>query len=345
MEHYFSKVHSQTSTRFWINNPTVAEMKLSLEHGVVHCTTNPTYSANMIQRDPDFAYKTIDQCLNISTNDSVVAQRVQELLIARIMEHFKPLYEKSNGSLGLVSIQGDPYAEVNADHIIHEGRSAKKLGPNYLAKIPVTKAGLIAIETLLAEGVPVIATEIFAISQMIAACEAYNRAFKKSGKHVPYFITHITGIFDEYLKKEVVDPLQIDISPEVLSWAGLTVARKQYNIFKKQGFKGIMLGGGARTMEHFTGVVGEEMHVTINWNTAEELIQKNPPVTNAMSIETPKSVIDELTRKLPDFAIAYDEKGLTIDQFATFGPVERFRRIFLNGWDQLLQAIASRRTK
>ena len=343
MAQYFQKLKAQTETRLWINNPTPEEMKLSIAAGAIHCTTNPTYSANMLQRDRDYTLGVIDSCLPHSSNDSAVADRVQEKLVQRIMTTFRPLYDQSGGTLGLVSIQGDPYAEVDARRIVDEARTYHQLGPNYLAKIPVTHAGLEAIETLLAEGVPVIATEIFAISQMIAACEVYRRATAKSGKRPAYFVTHITGIFDEYLKKEVVDPLRIAIAPAVLAQAGLAVARKQYRLFHERKYDGILLGGGARITDHFTGLVGGNMHITINWSTAAEILALNPAVENTIAKETPPQVIEELQQKLPGFAEAYAEDSLTIDEFEEYGPVQRFRRVFINGWDQILGAIAARR--
>ena len=49
-ENYFTKLKKETPTRLWINNPTVAEVRLALDHGAVSCTTNPTYGGNMIRR-------------------------------------------------------------------------------------------------------------------------------------------------------------------------------------------------------------------------------------------------------------------------------------------------------
>jgi len=93
------------------------------------------------------------------------------------------------------------------------------LGKNFITKIPATKAGLKALEALIPEDMPMIATEVMGIAQAVYTCEMYQRVSKKCGKHPPFYLTHITGIFDEHLKN-VVKRDNIDISPDVLWQAG-----------------------------------------------------------------------------------------------------------------------------
>jgi transaldolase len=339
---FFTKLKRETPTRLWINNPTVQEAHLAIEHGGVCCTTNPTYGANMIRRDGEFARAVIRDCLKQSADDVVVADLVQQRLVTRILGIFRPLFESSQGQEGYVSIQGDPRFDTDADHIIGEALRYRSLGPNFIAKVPATAAGLKAMEYLLAEGVQVIATEIFGLSQMVATCEMYRRATAKGGKRPVFYVTHITGIFDEYLK-EYVEKQGIKIAPEVLAVAGATVARRQYRIMKERGYDGILLGGGARGTHHFTDFVGGEIHITINWSTAEEILALNPPVTNRVSIETPREVIAELEQKLPDFRKAWREGELAVEEFAGYGPVQRFRNQFIRGWTQMLDTIKEER--
>jgi transaldolase len=343
-ENFFTTLKKETPTRLWINNPTVSEVKLAINHGAVSCTTNPTYSANMIRRDGEFARAVIQECLKQSGDDTGVADLTQQRLVTRVLEMFQPLYERSQGKDGYVSIQGDPRADTDPDHIVGEAFRYRSLGANMIAKIPATAAGLKAMEVLIASGMPVIATEIFALSQMVAACEMYRRAAAEGGKRPVFYVTHITGIFDEHLK-EYVEKQGIQIAPERLAVAGATVAQRQYRIMKERGYDGILLGGGARGTHHFTDFVGGEFHITINWSTAEEILALNPPVTNRISIETPGEVIAELEQKLPDFRKAWREGELRVEEFAEYGPVQRFRNQFIRGWNQMLDTIKEERGK
>ena len=345
-ENFFTKLKRETPTRLWVNNPTVPEVELAIDHGAVCCTTNPTYGSNMIRRDGEFARAVIRECIEQSEgeDEDVVADLVQQRLVARVLELFRPLYDRSDGREGYVSIQGDPRADTDADHIVNEAFRYRPLGPNFITKIPANAAGIKAMEILVAEGMPVIATENFSLSQTATICEAYRGAAAKGSKRPVFFVTHITGIYDEELR-EYVEKQGVQIAPETLFVAGVTVARRQYRFMQERGYDGIMLGGGARGTHHFTEFVGGAMHITINWSTAEEILALDPPLTDRMTIETPREVIEELEQKLPDFRKAWREDELAVEEFAEFGPVQRFRNQFLRGWNELLDAIREERAK
>jgi len=344
---YFRRVTELTPTRLWINNPTPEEADKAIAAGAISCTTNPTFCMKQITAEPehDYVISVIDDVIKEEDNDSKVADLVYQKLAKKIMDKFLPLYEKNPGEQGFVSIQGDPFFDDDADHIINETLRFRKLGKNSIAKIPVTKAGLDALEVMIPEDIPMIATEVMAISQAVYVCEMYKRVSKKYGMYPPFYLTHITGIFDEHLQN-VVKEKGISISPDILWQAGCIIARKQYNIFKERSYRGIMLGGGARGLHHFTEMVGSEMHITINWKgTADKLIELDPPVVYRMFNPASPHVVDELLEKVPDFKKAYFEDGLKIDEFKDFGPVNLFRTQFMNGWSYLLNVIKERREK
>jgi len=346
-ENYFLKVKELSPTRFWINNPTPVEAEKAILAGAISCTTNPTYAMKQIfkEDEKDYVLNIVDEVVKDVKDDNEACDLIQQKLVKRMLNKFLPLYERNPGKEGFVSIQGNPFADDDTDHIIEEALRYRKLGKNFIAKIPVTKAGLKAIEALIPEDMPMIATEVMGIAQAVYTCEMYQQVSKKCGKHPPFYLTHITGIFDDYLRN-IVKRDNIDISPDVLWQAGCIVARKQYKIFKERKYPGIMLGGGARGLHHFTEMVGSEMHVTINWTgTADKLIEVNPPVVYRMFNPVPQKVIDDLLEKIPDFRRAYMEDGLTVDEFKDFGPVVLFRDSFLKGWTYMLKIIQERRKK
>lgn len=344
---YFIRVTNQTPTRLWINNPTTKEAHKAIEAGAISCTTNPTFCMKQIMDESEHNYvqSVINNTIKEEDKDSKVADLVQQKLAKRIMDIFLPLYEDKPGYQGFVSIQGNPFFDDNKDHILAEALQYSKLGKNFIAKIPVTKAGLEALEDLIPKNIPIIATEIMSISQAVYVCEMYQRISKKNRSYPPFYVTHITGIFDEYLQN-IVKQDNVNISSDILWQAGCIVARKQYSILKERDYPGIMLGGGARGLHHFTEMVGSDMHITINWKgTVDKLIELNPPVVYRMFNPAPQDVIDELTEKIHDFKKAYFENGLKIDEFKNFGPVNLFRTQFMNGWEYLLKVINESRKK
>ena len=341
---YFHRVYEETPTRFWINNPTAGDLELAIAAGAVNCTTNPAYCSKLIQSETDYIYGLIDDVIAETQDDQEAARRVCDIVSLRLLKRFALMHEASGGTRGFVTIQGDPREDEDTDAIVNDALRHSKLAKNFMANIPVTVAGARAMAKLIALDVPLCATDIFSLSQAVFMYETYKRAAEKSGKQPAFFLTHITGVFDQYLA-EFVKQEVIDIAPEVLAQAGCAIARKQYHLLKQRGCKGTMLGCGARGIQHFTEFVGGDMHIAINWSTAEELIEADGPVEPRIDVETPQVVLDELCEKLPDFRKAFSEDGLSPEEFEKFGPLILFHNMFLKGYEKLLDKIAIRRKR
>lgn len=341
-EGYFHRVAANTPTRFWVNNPSGQELEKAVAAGAISCTTNPAYCSKLMRSEPEYIARLVDQVARETDDVDAAADRVYRIAATRIIDRLRPLYDASKGTQGFMTLQGDPREDEDTACIVAAALRYRELGPNFMAKIPVTPAGLAAIEAMVAHDIPICATEVFAISQAIRVCEAYQKACSKTGNHPPFYVTHITGIFDQYLD-ELVHSRGVDISPEVLGHAGCAIGRKQYRLLKQRGYDAILLGGGARGTQHFTEFVGGEMHITINWSTAQTLIEEDAPVVSRIGLMEPPEILEELDAKLPEFSKAYHDDGLALGEYADFGPVQLFRNMFLEGQGQLLAQLAGRR--
>lgn len=343
---FFHRVTAQTPTRFWINNVTRKEADIAIEAGAVGCTQNPAYVWKMLSHpeEKDYAISFVDAAIQETTSDDEVLLKVQRSLVAEIAKKFFPIYEKSGGKNGYVSIQGNPLKE-DADTIIREARFNRKGGANIMAKIPAIVEGLEAIETLLAEGTPINATEVMAVRQALDVASVYNKVCTNK-KDIPRcYYSHISGIYDQYLQ-EYVKKENIDISPDSLWQAGIILAKKSWHMTKAIAPQLGFIGGGARGLHHFTEMIGADAVVTINWKgTAENLIEQNPPVVQRFFMTHPDAVIDELTEKLTDFQRGYFVHGIKPHEYEDFGPVVLFRNSFVEAWNNALDFIANRRKK
>lgn len=342
---YFHRVHRMSPTMFWINNPSRDEARTAIDQGALGCTNNPSYSHKMLTHpdEAEQARKYLDEAVRESKDDDEVAAIFQRKLVKPIQEIFYPIWEKTNGAHGYVSIQGDPIHEHDENVIIREAHENGALGKNIAIKIPCTRAGLIAMETLVAEGYPINATEIMSVSQGINLCEMYESITRKTKKTPPLWLSFITGIYDEYLENYVRDN-KVEIEGDIVRQAGMAATRKMYQIIQDRAYKATIIGGGARQLRHFTEMVGGNQVVTINWKgTAETLIQQNPDVVHRFHNPVPPLVIDELRKKLPDFRRGWDQNGLTVEEYEEFGPVELFRSMFLSSWNAVLAEIKNKR--
>ena len=342
---YFKRVQELTPTKFWINNPTREEADWALAEGALGCTCNPSYCGKMLFDRPgekDYSSQLLDEVIREVDTATAAQEELQRRLVGKIAEKFMPLYEKFPREHGYVSIQGDPVNEDDAAVVIREARKNRTVAENICCKIPTTESGLEAMETLVAEDVPINATEVFAIQQALDLCELYEKVSKESGKRPKFYISHITGIYDEYLR-EAAERDNIDISTDILWQAGLSIARKLYQIYLDRGFNVTFIGGGARGTQHFTEMVGGDVCVTINWKgTADQLLEEDPPVVERLFNPVPDYIVEELLEKLPDYRRGYEEGALSPEEYEEFGPVVKFRNSFLKDWKRVLDEAEKR---
>jgi len=341
---YFKRVARYTPTRFWINNVTRREAELALAEGAVGCTQNPAYLSKVLKSADDGEYlreialRLIDR---LPEDDAVVAQ-LQREAIAGICAKFEGLYSETGGRQGLVSIQANPFAE-NTATILDNAERCQSLARNFIIKIPVTKDGLEAIGQLVANRIPVLATEVMSMDQVLDVCRVRAESIRGLRDPAPFWIAHINGIFDEQMAEEV-EKAGTAIDHDVLRQASLVLGRKIRATITERGFDAHYMGGGARTLQHFTDWVGVDGAVTINWKgTADRLIELDGPVTDVFNAPSSYAVIDELCEKIPAFKNAWVPGSLKPEDYEHFSPVVRFRNSFEKGWTAARQYIAEAR--
>jgi transaldolase len=342
---YFHRVTKLTPTKFWINNPTQEEADLAIAAGATGCTCNPSYTQKMIDNPAEgrYARHVLDEVISEVYDDIDAIAEFQRRMVKPICDKFMPIYEGSNHQEGYVSIQGDPIREHDPNVIIHEAHDNLRVAPNVCIKIPTTQSGLTAMETLVPEGTPINATEIFAVRQGLDLGELYEYLVPKDQAGPKLYYSHIAGIYDDHLRA-YANEHQLDIPDDYLVQAGLAVSRKLYELVKTGGYRMSFIGGGARGLNHFTELVGGDVNLTINWvGTADALMAQNPPVINRIFNPVEPKVIAELMEKLPDFRRGYENDGIQVEEYEEFGPVKLFRSSFIKSWNRVLDIMRERR--
>ena len=56
------------------------------------------------------------------------------------------------------------------------------------------------MEQLLEENTALNATEIFGVNQMLRICDTYEAVTRRTGKKPMMYMSHIAGIYDDYLQ-------------------------------------------------------------------------------------------------------------------------------------------------
>ncbi len=342
MTDYFSRLVSDTPSRVWVNNPTDEEIGLALAAGAVGSTTNPAYGGGLLRRSPGEVIPVVDACLPASDDDRVVADLVQQRLVARITDRFRPLFEASGGTAGFVSIQGSPETDVDGEVIWEEARTGHAIAPNATPKIPATLPGFVAMERVVEQGWPIIVTEVFSLDQVKAASEIYLRVTARTGVRSPFFMSPITGILGDHLKK-LAKAQGLDVPVRAMELAGVGLSRRCAGLVAEQGYPVTLLFGGARIPEDLTGLVGAAHHATINWSTFAEIRAMDPPIEHTIDQPFDPDIERLLLETFPDVWKAWELGRLAPEEFEGFGPVQHFRDNFLAGWNGVLAMIAERR--
>ena len=343
-ENYFSRVVSETPSRVWVNNPTIEEIGLALGEGAVGCTTNPAYAGGLLKRAPSEVKPIVAEAVHsLSEVSSIeVADVVQRKLAARVVERFRPMFETSGGKAGFVSIQGPPEADTDGEKIWEVAEVNHAVGRNATPKIPATLPGFVAFDRVVESGWPVIVTEVFSLDQLEAACERYVAVTARTGVRSPFFLSPITGILGDHLKK-IARQRELDVPADELELAGVYLARRCAKLVRERSYPVTLLFGGARTVQDLTGLVGADHHATVNWSTFAEVLSLNPPLENSIERAPDAAIAQHLLATFPDFWSGWELGRLAPEQFEEFGPVLHFRDNFISGWNDIQAEVEAQR--
>jgi transaldolase len=209
-----------------------------------------------------------------------------------------------------------------------------------IVKIPVTRAGIPAIEEATYLGISINATVCFTLSQCIAVAEAVERGLKRrerEGKEIATMgpvCTIMVGRLDDWLRV-LVEKNNVAIDPGYLEWAGVAVFKKTYRLFQERGYRIRLLSAAFRNPMHWSEFVGGDVVISppyswqVRFNNSD--IEVRPRIDEPVRAE----IVAELSKKFPDFCRAYSEGGLTLEVFDSFGPTVRTLRQFVSACHDL----------
>ncbi len=148
--------------------------RLMEEDAVTGVTSNPTIFAAAIAGSSDYD----DQLRRLIDEQAGVEEAYAALVsedIQAASDVLRPIWERTGGADGFVSVEVSPRLAHDADATIADAREwAKRIDrDNVLIKVPATHAGLVAIERLTAEGISVNVTLIFSLERYRAVAESY----------------------------------------------------------------------------------------------------------------------------------------------------------------------------
>ncbi len=139
-------------------------------------------------------------------------------------EMLLPIFRESKGKKGRISIQTNAKFYRSWELMAGQALHFHTLAPNIQVKMPVTSAGVKAIEESTAQGVSVNATVSFSVPQALAVADAVQRGLdrrREAGEDVSEMspvCTIMVGRLDDWLKI-TAEKSGVSIDPGYLEWA------------------------------------------------------------------------------------------------------------------------------
>ncbi|HEY2117778.1 MAG TPA: transaldolase family protein [Candidatus Acidoferrum sp.] len=338
-ETYKSPLHEMTQTTptcLWNDSASIQELTYSIEHGAVGATCNPVIVVGLLKKEMPLWKDRIQQILAerpTASEDEIGWQLVREIS-AKSASLLKPIYDAQRGRNGRLSIQTDPRLFNNTAAIVQQAEEFSQIAPNMIVKIPATSAGIPAIEEATYRGISINATVSFTLPQCIAVAEAVERGLKrreKEGKDISTMgpvCTIMVGRIDDWLKV-VAEKESISIDPGYFEWAGVAIFKKAYKLFRERGYRIRLLSAAFRNHMHWSEFIGGDVVISPPYAWQVRLnasgISAEPRIDNLVD---PK-IIYQLTGKFVEFRRAYEEDGLKVEEFDTFGATRRTLRQFI----------------
>jgi transaldolase len=150
------------------------------QFSVTGLTSNPTIFDHAIKKSAAYDNALREELTKGMTGENLFFDLALDDL-TRAADLFRPVYDRTNGVDGWVSLEVSPLLAYDTSGTIMAARELfEKAGrPNLFIKIPGTKEGLPAIEESIFAGIPINVTLLFSREQYVAAASAYQRGIER----------------------------------------------------------------------------------------------------------------------------------------------------------------------
>lgn len=231
-----TKVLKKQGISLWLDNITRKILddgtleKYINELSVSGLTTNPSIFDNAITGSDDYnrSIKESDQ----GTDGEQLFFNLAIEDVQRAADLFLPVYERTNRVDGFVSIEVSPLLAWDTESTIKAAKTLywKVNRPNVFIKIPGTPEGLPAIESVIAEGIPVNVTLLFSAGQYEAAANAWLKGVEaRAKKGLNPDVRSVASVFVSRWDKAVSGKVPEDM----LNRLGLAVSQKTYESYQR----------------------------------------------------------------------------------------------------------------
>ena len=327
------------------------------DSNLVGVTSNPTIFAGALSKGEAYA----EQIASLAASGTSVHDAVFEITtddVAAASDIFRPIYDRTNGVDGRVSIEVEPGLAHDAAGTVTQAKQlwAKVNRPNAMIKIPATVEGLEAITETTALGISVNVTLIFSLDRHRQVINAYLSGLEKARTAgIDLSTIHSVASFfvsrvDTEIDKRLV-AIGTDEALALKSKAGVANAQLAYEVysqaFDSERAKGLIAAGATkqRPLWASTGVKDPSLPDTLY---VTELVA--PEVVNTMPEKTMDATRDHGVIPADSVTGSYAAANAVLDALAVQGvsyadvtqvlEAEGVSK-FVVSWNELLETVKS----
>ena len=223
-------------------------LKRMVDQGLLGVTSNPTIFEKAISGSSEYDRQIRDLVRTVPT--ITVEETIRVLMISDIQmaaDILRPVYERTSGRDGYVSVEVTPSKAHDTQATIEEARLLWKrvARKNLMIKIPATREGLPAVQQAIAEGINVNVTLIFSVERYREVAEAYWGGLeKRAGRGeslaqvasvASVFVSRIDTLVDDLLRARASNASS-DVAArcrELAGKAAVANTRLVYQAFKE----------------------------------------------------------------------------------------------------------------
>lgn len=213
--------------------------RLIEEDGLSGVTSNPSIFQKAVAESPYYR----DDLARLKEREKDRERRYEALAIPDIQEAcdlMAPVYRRSNGDDGYVSLEVSPHLAHDEEATVAEAKrlAAAVARDNLLVKVPGTPEGTRVFERLIGDGINVNVTLLFSLHQTVKVFEAYIRGARqwqaKGGD--PHRIKAVASLFlsrvDTLIDKQLAT-LGTDEARKLQGQAATALAKLAYQRYRE----------------------------------------------------------------------------------------------------------------
>ncbi|HRX83599.1 MAG TPA: transaldolase [Phycisphaerae bacterium] len=332
------------------------EMQALIDDGVVGVTSNPSIFEKAIAHSNDYDEQ-IRALIDAGHGTAEIFDSLALADIGAAADLFRPVYDRTDGHDGYVSIEVNPHLAHDTDATIAEARRLFRTldRPNIMVKIPGTPEGIPAIATAIGEGINVNVTLIFSVDAYRDIMQAYLTGLQRLGDAggklnkvasvASFFVSRVDTVVDKQLA-------QSGAAKDLLGKAAIANSKLAYQAYLEV-FDGPAFGAlrqrGARVQRPLwasTSTKNPDYPKTLYVDTliGPDTVNTVPPVTldairEGITVKpTLTADVDAARKELERLKAAGISLEQVTEDLRTAGV-----KAFADSYDQLLASLESKR--